>query len=351
MLSYTLSTMKRRDFNSLWPILLGTGSSLPLLNSPSAVSVIKPPRLKKGDLIGLITPGSFAPDHALEKAVRNAKSLGFRVRPAKNIRAKRGYNAGTDQQRLNDLHSMFADPAIKGIWCVRGGYGCTRLLPLIDYDLIRNNPKVMIGYSDITALSNVIFQKTGLIGFHGPVGSSEVAEFSAAHFRALLIEGRPNHLIRLKEHPNKSSDEDFSPLTILHGVAKGVLAGGNLSILASLAGTGYELDPTNKLLFLEDISEKPYRIDRMLTQLRQSGLLTKVNGLALGIFADCKADPGDETLKLKETLADRLKSLSKPTQYGYPFGHIKHQCILPVGVQAELNTKQQTIRILETAVS
>jgi muramoyltetrapeptide carboxypeptidase len=343
--------MKRRDFNSLWPFFLGAGASAPFLRPSHSSAVIKPPRLKKGDLVGLITPGSFAPDHALEKAIKNIKGLGFRVQLAKNIRAKRGYNAGTDQQRLNDLHSMFADPAVKAVWCVRGGYGCTRLLPLLDYELIRKNPKIMIGYSDITALSNVIFQKTGLIGFHGPVGSSEIADFSASHFRALLMEGRTDHLIRLQNHPNKSSDEDFSPLTILHGVARGILAGGNLSILASLAGTGFELDPVNKLLFLEDISEKPYRIDRMLTQLRQSGLLKKVNGLALGIFADCKADPGDETLKLKETLADRLKPLSKPTQYGYPFGHIKHQCILPVGVQAELNTRQQTLRILESAVS
>ena len=343
--------MKRRDFNSLWPVLLGTGASTSFLNSNEALPIIKPPRLKPGDLIGLITPGSFAPDTAMQKAVNNIKSLGFRVKLAKNIRAKRGYNAGTDQQRLDDLHSMFADPSVKGVWCVRGGYGCTRLLPLIDYNLIRNNPKVMIGYSDITALSNVIFQKTGLVGFHGPVGSSEIANFSAGHFKALLMEGRTTHLIQLKGHPNKSSDEDFLPHTIHHGIARGQLAGGNLSILASIAGTTYELKPDNKLLFLEDISEKPYRIDRMLTQLRQSGLLTKVNGLALGIFADCKADPGDETLKLKETLADRLKSLSKPTQYGYPFGHIKHQCILPIGISAELNTRQQTLRILERVVT
>lgn len=342
--------MKRRDFNSLWPFLLGPAASIPM-GSAKPQPVIKPPRLKKGDLIGLITPGSFAPDTALEKAIKNVHALGFKTKMGQNIRAKRGYNAGTDQQRLDDLHSMFADRSVKGIWCVRGGYGCTRLLPQIDYELIRKNPKVMIGYSDITALSNVIFQKTGLVGFHGPVGSSEIANFSAKHFRALLMEGRSNHLIHLNKHPNSSTDEDFRPHTILHGLAKGVLAGGNLSILASMAGTDYELDPSNKLLFLEDISEKPYRIDRMLTQLRQSGLLKSVNGFVLGIFADCKADPGDETLKLKETLIDRIKPLSKPTQYGFPIGHIRHQCILPIGIQAELNTRQQTLRILESPVS
>ncbi len=341
--------MKRREFNSLWPFVLTTGSGS-LLKSVESNPIIKPQRLKKGDLIGLITPGSFAPDAAMEKAVGNIKSLGFRVKLAKNVRAKRGYNAGTDQQRLDDLHAMFADKTVKAIWCVRGGYGCTRLLPYIDYQLIRANPKVLIGYSDITALSNVIFQKTGLVGFHGPVGSSEIADFSAAHFRAILMEGRSSHLIQVGNHPNNSKDEDFRPHTIQHGVARGQLAGGNLSILASVAGTPYEIELQNKLVFLEDISEKPYRIDRMLTQLRQSVPLKTANGFVLGIFADCKADPGDETLKLKETLTDRLRPLSKPTQYGYPIGHIRHQCIIPIGIQAEMNTHQGNIRLLESAV-
>ncbi len=346
--------MKRREFNALWPALLAAGGSSSIAlhaKSEENNTVIKPPRLKKGEAIGLITPGSFAPDAALEKAIKNVRSLGFEVKLSKNIRAKRGYNAGTDRQRLDDLHSMFSDDRIAGIWCVRGGYGCTRLLPMIDYELIRSHPKVLIGYSDITALSNVIFQKTGLVGFHGPVGSSEVGEFSEQHFKAILMEGRSHHRISLKDHPNSSEDEDFQPLTIQAGIARGILAGGNLSILASLAGTSYELDPQDKLIFLEDISEKPYRIDRMLTQLRQSAPMDKAGGFALGIFADCKADPEDETLKLKETLKDRLYSLNKPTQYGFPFGHIRHQCILPIGVRAELNTFQQTLSLLESAVT
>lgn len=345
--------MKRREFNSLWPVLLAAGGSGKIVSPPrkKPATIIKPARLKKGDLIGLITPGSFAPDSALAKAKRNMEALGFKVKLGEHIRAKRGYNAGTDEQRLEDLHSMFADDSVKGIWCVRGGYGCTRLLPLIDFDLIRTHPKALIGFSDITALSNAIFQQTGLVGFHGPVGSSEIADFSAGHFKAVLMEGRSSHLIQLDEHPNTSGDEDFQPLTIRHGLARGILAGGNLSILAAMAGTKFELDATNKLLFLEDISEKPYRIDRMLTQLRQSCDLKQANGFALGIFADCKADPGDETLKLKEALKDRLVPLSKPTQYGYPFGHIRHQCILPVGIEAELNTRQKSLRLLESAVS
>ncbi len=344
--------MKRRTFNALLPgMLLGSLNVSPFsLKNKTGQATVKPERLKKGDTVGLITPGSYAPPSAVQKSVRNLQDLGLRVRKGRYLTAKRGYNAGTDEQRLEDLHSMFADPQIKAIWCVRGGYGCTRLLPLIDYDLIRRHPKILIGFSDITALSNAIYQRTGLVGFHGPLGSSTIDAYAAGHIRALLFEGVNEHSIDLQGHPNAKNKNNYSSKTFRAGVASGILAGRNLSVLVAMAGTPYAFRASNTLLFLEDVGEKPYRVDRMLTQFRQSTAMDQINGIALGIFHDCEPDPEDESLSLEETLEDRLAKLQKPVQYGYPFGHIKYQCVLPVGINANLDTGNQQMMLLENAV-
>ncbi|MEL7123811.1 MAG: LD-carboxypeptidase, partial [Bacteroidota bacterium] len=263
---------------------------------------------------------------------------------------KNGYNAGTDQQRLDDLHSMFRDLNVKAVWCVRGGYGCTRLLPMIDYELIRNNPKILIGYSDITALCNIIFQKTGLVTFHGPVASSTFEDYSIKAIQKVLMEAKPMN-IQLNNHPNKIPTVDCQPFTLKAGETSGVLAGGNLSLLAAMVGTPYEVDLNNKLVFIEEIGEKPYRIDRMLTQLRQSGSFKNVKGIVMGIFNDCNPEPEDESLSLKQCLVDRLKTIDVPIQYGYAFGHIRHQFVLPVGINAQLNTLKNSLLLTETAVS
>lgn len=344
--------MKRRFFNQTLPGFVLAGIGAPYLSAVSAAvnAKIKPNRLKKGDQVGLITPGSYAPEPAVKKAIKNLTSLGLKVVKGKYLNVKRGYNAGTDAQRLEDIHNMFANPAIKAIWCVRGGYGCTRLLPNLDYELIRNNPKILIGFSDITALSNAIFQQTGLVGFHGPLGSSTIGPYDMEHIKAILFDGKSNHVIELTKHPNNQTSKSFDNFTIKKGKTRGTLAGGNLTVLTAMAGTPYALRTSNTLLFLEDIGEKPYRIDRMITQLRQSANVKGIKGIALGIFDDCEADPEDESLTLKETLFDRFDDLNIPVQYGYPFGHIKHQCVFPVGIEAELDTGQKTIRLLENAV-
>ncbi len=327
-----------------------TNTTTPAVVSAPPAKLFRPRRLRAGDLIGMATPGSYVPDSALEKAVRNAEGMGFRVKLAKNIRAKRGYNAGTDAQRLEDLHGLFADKEVAGIWCARGGYGCTRLLPLLDFSLIRRNPKVIMGYSDVTALLSAIFQETGLITFHGPVAAAELPSYARTQVAAMLMEGRPDLTIRMPEVLSSQKKPGIESRTISGGTAQGVLAGGNLSILASMAGTPHAPDFTDRIVFFEDVEERPYRIDRMLTQLRQACNLEKAAGIALGVFIDCLPEDDVPSLSLMEALEDRLSQLGMPVAYGLPIGHVSNQCVVPVGVTAQLDADKRTLTLLESAV-
>ncbi len=340
--------MQRRAFSKY--LLAGAAFSPLTAFSPAPRRKIRPRRLRKGDTVGLISPGSYLDDEGLQKAVTNLENLGFRVKLSANIRAERGFTAGTDEERLADLHAMFADPQVAAVWCARGGYGCSRLLPGIDYKLIRKNPKVLIGYSDITALLQAIHQRTGLICFHGPVGASEFTDYTSEQVTALLMAGRAPFTIMPAPANEEQAEEAFRPLVIRAGRASGVLLGGNLSLLAAMAGTPFGLDVRKKILFIEDVGEKPYRVDRMLTQLRQSARLGEAAGIILGIWADCEAKPDERSLSLKQTLTDRLGDLGIPVAYGFSFGHIDNQCTLPVGIQVEMDAGNRTITLLETAV-
>ena len=343
--------MNRRAFTT--KVTFGSLVISSLLSSKAYTQTeqrIFPKRLQKGDTLGLITPGSYIPDKALEKAISNLKTLGFKIRLGKNIRAKRGFNAGTDAERLEDLHAMFADPAIAGIWCARGGYGCSRILPQIDYDLIKKNPKVILGYSDITALLQAIYLKTGLVGFHGPVGASEMTDYTRENLWPLLVDAKAKHHIKLAEENKNKDNKAYQTKVLQAGKSEGILIGGNLSLLAALAGTAYAIDATDKIVFMEDIGEKPYRIDRMLTQLRQTANLDKAAGIALGIFADCESDGKAPSLSLEETLRDRLGDLGVPVIYGLSFGHIDNMCTIPVGAKASLDTEKQLLSIEEAVV-
>lgn len=344
--------MQRRDFYKY--LALGVGAwSIGARPTDQITSKrrLLPKRLSKGQTVGLITPGSYIGDDGLEKAVSNLESLGLNVKLGQHIRAERGFTAGTDQERLDDIHRAFADPQVDAIWCARGGYGCGRLLPQLDYNLIYNNPKVLVGYSDITALHNAIYRKTGLITFHGPVGSSDFTDYTREQLTKVLFEAEPNHAITLAPENQENEDPAYQLTTIRSGKAQGALVGGNLTLLASMVGTGFLPAIKNKILFLEDIGEKPYRIDRMLTTLRQAWPLEEAAGLALGIFADCEADEDDRSLSLAETLQDRLGDLGVPVVSGLSFGHIANQCTLPVGVEAELDATSGNLRLLGLGLS
>ena len=347
--------MNRRQFNK--KILIGLGSSViaPKLyhNNTNTYmkKCIKPKALAPGDTIGLITPSSSITEKKLEKAIANMKMLGLKVKLGKHINAINGYLAGTDEQRLEDLHNMFADDEIDGIWCIRGGYGVGRILPKINYKLIKKNPKVLIGYSDITALLLAIHQKTGLIGFHGPLASSEFTDYSVKHLKGVLMNPEMSYTIGHAKDSDDSTDKAYHSKVIRPGKAKGELTGGNLTLLAAAMGTDFQPKFKNKLVFIEDIGEKPYRLDRMFTQLLQSSDLHKAAGIILGVFEDCEAKESDRSLSLMEMFEDRLAHLDMPIIYGLSFGHIKNHMTLPVGTEAKMDTAKRTIRLLESGVS
>ena len=342
--------MNRRSFTRRALVAASAISALSFSNKPP--KLLRPRRLRPGDQVGLITPASYIDDEGLEKAVTNLERLGLKVVLGQHIRARYGSMAGTDDQRLADLHQMFEDSTIKAVWCARGGYGAARLLQQIDYRLLRRHPKILVGYSDITALHCAIQQKSGLVTFHGPVGSSNFTDYTTAQLDAALFQPTPHSTIPIApaQMVQAEADATYTPHTITAGQATGLITGGNLSLLAALAGTSYLPNPKGKLLFIEDIGEKPYRLDRMLTTLRQAWPLQEAAGILLGVFADCEASTNSFSLSLKQTLQDRLGDLGIPVLYGFSFGHIDHMTTLPMGVRAQLDTEQQTLTLLEPGV-
>jgi len=346
-------TLSRRHFGAL--VAAGFSASSLAAAAPvrTAPRLIKPPRLRPGDLVGLVAPGGYASDRVIEKSVRNIEALGLRVKEGTYLRAVHGNYAGSVQQRLADLHAMYADPDVKMIWPVRGGSGCISLLSGLDYGLIRRNPKILLGYSDITALHLAIHKRTGLVGFHGPVASSTLADYSREHMLAVLCEPRATYTIPMApENAVKAQTEpQFGIRTFTQGVATGPLIGGNLSLLAALCGTPYAPDFRGGLLFVEEVGEAPYRIDRWMTQLDLSYGLANAAGVMVGVCEDCKPEAGERGLTLDETLDEHLKPLIIPAVSGYSVGHIRHQFTAPIGVRARLDTAAQTVTLMEPAVS
>lgn len=314
--------------------------------------LIKPRALKPGDLVGLIAPSGVLDDATLQRGVSNLESLGFRVKLGANVRAAHGGYAGTVAQRLDDLHAMFLDREVKAIWAARGGSGCSALLPGIQYELIRNHPKILVGYSDITALHLAIHRHAGLVTFHGPVAPSTPTDYAVTQMQAVLMSPRPETEIAMSVENSKMAPErpEFALRTFRDGIAEGRLIGGNLSVVCALIGTPYAAEMKNRLVFLEDVGEAPYRIDRMLTQLQQSQDLKTAAGIMLGVFQKSNVPAGEASLTLDEVLDGHFAASKVPAVYGYSFGHIQHQCTIPVGIKARLDTRSQTLTLLEPAV-
>lgn len=313
------------------------------------MKTIKPPHLKKGDLIGLISPASTPENpEKINEGVRYLESIGYCVVIGKNVGKVRGYLAGTDEERLNDLHEMFANKNVKAIFCVRGGYGTIRFLDRIDYNLIKKNPKIFVGYSDITALQLAIFKKTGLITFSGPMPAvdfaGEVNQFTAENFWRMVTSTKPFGKMKNPEN------EKISCLN--HGKAKGILIGGNLSLVCSLLGTPFFPELNKNILFLEDVDEKPYRIDRYFAQLKLSKVFDKVAGIILCSFTACEeTDASKKSLSLNEVVYDYFSKLNKPTLYNFIYGHINPKNTMPIGVKAAIDCNKGAVEILESCVS
>jgi muramoyltetrapeptide carboxypeptidase len=346
--------MNRRDAARLLAASVALGALPRIAFSETAPTrrLLKPARLKAGDVVGLIAPSGVLEDAQIERGVRNLESLGLVVKVGRNIRAAHGGYAGTVEQRVEDLHGMFLDREVRGVWAARGGSGCTALLPRIDYGLIRRNPKVLVGYSDITALHLALLRHARLVTFHGPVSSSTFSGFSADRLREVLMEPLPRRVLHdAPENLAKAIDQpQFAPRTFRPGRAEGDLVGGNLSVLCSMVGTDHLPRLGASLLFLEDIGEAPYRIERMLVQLSQARVLAQARGIAFGVFQ--KSQPVDEepSLTLDETLAEQMAALRVPAASGFSFGHIPHQLTLPLGIRARLDTEERTLTLLESPV-
>ncbi len=311
--------------------------------------IIKPKRLKKGDLIGIISPASAPNDlFKIEKGVSYLEGLGYKVKVGKNTSTSHGYLAGTDDQRVEDLHEMFRDKEVKAVICSRGGYGSPRLLDKIDYKLIARNPKIFVGYSDITALQMAFLEKTGLLTFAGPMLAvdlyNSVSPFTEEMFWTLITSNKKFGRI---EFPG---NEKIFP--VVKGVAKGRLIGGNLATFLSLAGTQYFPDIRNKILLLEEVSEAPYRVDRMFNQLRLMGVFKKISGLILGAFTDCnESDSEKKTLTTGEVVADYVDKLDIPVVYNFMYGHIADKITVPFGAGMRVNASRSIIEITESVVS
>lgn len=304
--------------------------------------MIKPKKLKLGDTIGIVAPGSPTTEEKVEKAYEKLKEMGFKVKLGKSCYSKYGYLAGRDELRAEDLNSMFRDTEVDGIICLRGGYGTIRILELLDYNLIRANPKVFVGYSDITAIHIAINQISNLVTFHGPMAASDLAgdisKFSLESlFNSILHEDFDGNL--------KNPTEEL--ITINGGVAEGQIIGGNLSLIASTIGTPYEIDTKGKILFIEEIGEEPYRIDRMLNQLKLSNKLQEAEGIILGNFSNCMPEDPDMSLTLEEVIDDLIRPLNKPTLYNLQAGHCDPNITIPFGVRVRLNADRKEIVVLE----
>jgi len=322
-------------------------------SSAKTKNLIKPPKLKEGDMIALVTPGSYITEREKEESIKSLRSLGFYVTYSDRLMQKNGYFSATDEERATDLNEKFERKDVQGIMCARGGYGGARILPFLDYDLIENNPKPLIGFSDVTALHYAIYKYSNLITFHGPVSISTFSKFSVRNFEKVLMD-----LTFEIELTNSTSGSNYNPygITVIsEGTAEGELIGGNLSIAVSLIGTEYDVDYSGKIIFVEEFLEEPYRIDRMLTQMIQAGKFEDAAGIALGVFKLCepkKTNPSfNGSFSLMEVLKERLGNLGIPVIYGLSFGHVVDKFTLPIGVKAELNTETEQLKLLEPAVT
>ncbi len=324
---------------------------------PSSVPlpVTKPARIKPGDTIGLIEPASASDDpfdiSLVEEAIR---AMGLVPKRGKHLLNRYGYLAGADKDRASDVNAMFADKDVKAIFAVRGGWGCARLLPYLDFATIRANPKLLIGYSDITALHMAIAAQAGSVTIHGPNAGSAWGKASVASFKEVAFDGG----LPLYKNPLATDDRlvqrKFRTQTITGGKAQGRLLGGNLTVLSALTGSPYLPSFKGAILFIEDVDEAEYRIDRMLTTLGLAGILGQLSGVAFGQCTDCHPNQGGGgfgSFTLSSVLRQHLQPLGIPAYQGAWFGHISDQFSIPQNVMAEIDADAGTLRLLEAAVT
>ena len=346
--------LSRRQIMAGLAALMAAPAFPATLAPAQAGSRAKPPRIRPGDTIGLIEPASASDEPFDVSLVEEAVlAMGLKPKRGQHVLGRHGYLGGQDKDRAADVTAMFADKDVRAILCVRGGWGCARLLPFVDWDVVKSNPKLLIGYSDITALHMAIAAKGGAYTLHGPNGSSAWGKASLDSFKSIAFDGA----MPLYKNPVANDDRliqrKWRTQKLTGGKAQGRLLGGNLTVLTALAGTQYMPDFDGAILFLEDIDEAEYRIDRMLTQLGQAGVLSKLAGVVFGQCTNCRDPDGSGPgggFTLNTLLQQHLGSLGVPAYQGAWFGHIADQYSLPVGALAEIDADAGTLRLLESAV-
>jgi muramoyltetrapeptide carboxypeptidase len=278
------------------------------------------------------------------------EALGFKVVISDHVTDQWGYFAGHDKLRAEEVNRMFGDPRIDGIVCARGGWGSSRILPYLDYEMIANNPKVIIGYSDVTSLLLGIHAKTGLVTFHGPVGTSEWKDFSVNYFKSILMDGTTVEMTNPHKVEDTLTQIDDRVYTIRKGKARGPLLGGNLTVLTTIIGSDFLPQWNDAVLFVEDVNENIYRVDRMLTQMKLAGILDQINGFIFGKCTDCDPGEGYGSFTLDQVFNHHIKPLNVPAWSGAMIGHISNKFTVPLGIQAEIDAAKGTIKTLEPAV-
>jgi muramoyltetrapeptide carboxypeptidase len=322
--------------------------------SARSSALMKPPRLRPGDTIGVFSPaGATFQQDQIDLVMDAVKGLGFVPKLAPHATERYGYLAGPDELRAADVNAMFADPSVAALMPIHGGWGSARILPYLDYDTIQANPKVLVGFSDITALLLGIYAQTGLITFHGPHGITSWREGQVNPLRRIVMDGEA----LTYTNPLLGDDQDRlmrvrgRVQTITPGQASGLLIGGNLSVISGIVGSPYMPDTNGAILFLEDIGEAPYRVDRMLTQLKLAGILDNLAGFVFGQCTNCSPGETYGSLTLGQILDDHIKPLGIPAWSGAWIGHVEPLWTLPIGGRATIDTHTGSIQMQSAAVS
>ena len=304
----------------------------------------KPKALIKGDLIGVTGPaGSIWNKAHITKIENKMAELGFKTKIGQTCYEQDGFLAGNDEMRAAEFMEMIQDKSIRAILTMRGGWGCARILDRLDYKVIRENPKVIMGFSDITSLVNAIYTKSGLVTYHGPCGYSSWGDYTTNNVIKAVVAGNPFTM----SNPSNNKEE---LKTWSSGKAQGKLVGGNLTVIVSMVGTSYEPNWNNKILFLEEIKEEPYRVDRMLWQMKQAGVFEKISGLVIGSFRKCTPEEPEKSFSLEQIFEQHFKNVPFPVYQGASFGHITPKWTLPIGVNAEMDADNFTLTTLERSV-
>ena len=345
---WEMCAMDRRSLLqlSLASTLMGFAPSLAFADAAT-----RPKRLRPGDTIGLVAPASVTYESLqLQIALEALEAMGLKAKVGPHVMDRYGYLAGEDEDRASDINAAFADPEIDAVFALRGGWGASRLLPFLDFDLIAKNPKIFLGYSDITSLLNAIYAKAGVVTFHGPNVMSRWNEFTYQGMREVLFDARASTYSNPEVIDDDLVARKYRIQTINAGKATGHLIGGNLTLMSALVGTSYFPNASGAILFLEDVGEAIYRVDRMMTQLKLSGVLGQVSGVVFGHFTDVTPNPGLGNFALMDILKQHCEPLGVPCYFGAMIGHVEQQSTVPVGAIAEMDAGAGVLRLKEPAV-